>query len=175
MAPPLKTAKTALENKTGNTHTPDDTVTILFDLPFAAGDNPAHETFELSWVSKTGSGKKSKTRATTEPVDTTTLKSWTGDVLWTGHVAIRLEEIKSGIYKLTRSDGRKEPEVIFSNLVKEGATPHAALTGKATDRRDQPHKYWTWLEDYHEAKDKDLKGKPPDFTTLPVPEPRKAK
>ncbi|HEY3837126.1 MAG TPA: hypothetical protein VGL72_11175 [Bryobacteraceae bacterium] len=177
MAPPIKVARTASDRKTYNALKHDDTVIILFDLPFGAGDNSAHEIFELSWTAKGAAkdaGKKlSKTRATTEPVDNEELRSWTHDLLASGHVAVRFEGIKPGTYKLTRSDGRKEPEVIFSNVIKQASTPHDALTGHATARRDQPHQYWTFLDDYKEATDPDLKRTPPDVTTLPVPEPRK--
>jgi hypothetical protein len=177
MPPPIKVARTATDRRTYNALKHDDTVIILFDLPFAAGDNPAHETFELSWTakgaSKAGGKKLSKTRATTEPVDNEELRSWTRDLLASGHVAIRFEGIKPGIYKLTRSDGRKEPEVIFKDVVKQASTPHDALTGHATARRDPGHNYWTFLDDFKEATDPDLKRTPPDATQLPVPEPRK--
>jgi hypothetical protein len=177
MAPPIKVARTASDRKTYNALKHDDTVIILFDLPFAADDNPAHETFELSWTAKgasTAGGKKlNKTRATTEPVDNEELRSWTKALLASGHVAIRFEGIKPGTYKLTRSDGPKEPEVIFKDVVKQASTPHDALTGRATDRRDLAHKYWTFLDDFKEATDPDIKRTPPDVTTLPVPEPRK--
>jgi hypothetical protein len=170
MAPPIKLARTAEGRDTGNTHNHIDTVVIVFDLPFAVGDNPAHETFELS----RDSGKKwRKTRAITEPVDDTALLSWSGDVLASGHVAIRFEGLKPGVYKLTRSDGRKEPEVIFANVFRPGATAYEELTGEATDRIDQPHPYWTWLDDFKEAKDPDLKRTLPDVTKLPAPEPKK--
>jgi hypothetical protein len=169
--PPIKAARTAPDRKTYNTIKNDDTVIIVFDLPFAAHDNPAHETFDLS----RGKGKPvSKTRATTEPVDDTPLRSWTGDTLANGHVAIRFEGLKPGFYKLTRSDGRKEPEIIFSNVGGRGDTAHEELTGLATDRRVPPHQYWTWLDDFKEATDPDLKRTPPDVTKLPVPEPKKA-
>jgi hypothetical protein len=176
MPPPsIKVARTASDRKTYNALKHDDTVIILFDLPFGAGDNPANETFELSWTSKGGAGGKklSKTRATTETIDNEELRSWTRDLLANGHVAIRFEGVKPGTYKLTRADGRKEPEVIFKNVVKQAATPHDALTGHATARREQGHKYWTFLEDFKEATDPDLKSTPPDVTKLPVPEPRK--
>ncbi|MGA8314138.1 MAG: hypothetical protein WB755_29205 [Terriglobales bacterium] len=171
MSPPIKVARTAADRKTYNAINNVDSVIIIFDLPFAAGDNPAHETFELS----RGRGEKlSKTRETTEPIDDTALRSWTGDMLASGHVAIRFEGLKPGFYKLTRSDGRKEPEVIFSNVGRQGATAHDELTGLATDRRVPPHQYWTWLDDFKEATDPDLKRTPPDVTKLPVPEPKKA-
>jgi hypothetical protein len=183
MADPIKTQRTALNKTTYNVLQNPDTVIILFDLPFAAGDNPAHEKFELSWVptpkgstpSKQGPPKLSKTRETTEPVDSEALTSWTGDVLASGHVAIRFKGLTRGIYKLTRNDGRQEPEVIFDNRLKLGTSPHDELTGQATDRRDQPHQYWTWLDSYVPAKDPDLKRtpQPPDVTKLPVPEPKK--
>ena len=100
MPPPIKVARTATDRKTYNALKLDDTVIILFDLPFAAGDNPANETFELSWTARGASkagNKLSKTRATTESVDNEELRSWTRDLLASGHVAIRFEGIKPGI------------------------------------------------------------------------------
>ena len=170
MPPPIKVARTATDRKTYNALKHDDTVIILFDLPFAAGDNPAHETFELSWTvkgaSKAGGKKLSKTRATTEPVDNEEVRSWTRDLLASGHVAIRFEGIKPGTYKLTRNDGRKESEVMFKDVVKQASTPHDALTGHATARRDHDHRYWTFLDDFKEATDPDLKRTPPDVSIV---------
>jgi hypothetical protein len=43
----IKAARTASGNQTYNTISNKDSVIILFDMPFGAGDNPAHEVFQL--------------------------------------------------------------------------------------------------------------------------------
>jgi hypothetical protein len=85
-------------------------------------------------------------------------------------MAIRFEKLDVGTYKLTRNDGRSDPELLFSKRPKLKDTTFS-LTDSPTDLRKEPHQFWTWTVAYSEAKDPDLKGLPIDVTALPVPEP----
>jgi len=166
MSNPIITAKTASGNTTGNTKRLKDTVIIIFDLPF---DNTKKESFELSW----GGKKLLKSLPPTESIDFVTATTSNKTVLAIGHLAIRFEKLKTGTYKLTRNDGRSDPDVIFNSVPKMSDNNTLALTNSATDLRDEPHHFWTVIVPYHESKDPDLKGVPTDVTALPVPEPPK--
>ncbi len=172
MAPPNKLAKTA-EGHTHNALTPIDKVVIIFDRSFSDKDNPDPENFELSWG---GGGKPLRqSRANTEPVDEVEVNTWDKQLLAKGHVAIAFEGLKPRSYfKLTRSNGQKEPQVIFDTRVPKPLQPENGtiapeqLTGHAghhlapEDRR-QFHDLWVLHDDFRQADDADLQSTPPDF------------
>ena len=142
----IKTARGAVDNKTQNVIR-TDTALILFDQP---GDNSSHKTFELS---REG-GKKLSQIANIEQISGPKMVSLNGTVLANGYVAVRFDGVSTGTYKLTRSDGRAEPEVIFEKRPKDH------LTGTASHPGFQQHNLITLAYDYKEATDEDLKGIP---------------
>jgi hypothetical protein len=151
--PPVRVARTAPGRDTHNVLEHDNAVTVVFDKPYAAADRPDRETFELSWTGPSGPKKLARTRATAQAIDPT-------------HDAIRLEGLKPGVYRLTRTDGRTAAETVFANV------PFDHLTGVAASRRPHPHEYWVWLDPLAPAVDEDLKSKPVDFDKLVVAEPK---
>src|SRR6267142_312159 len=115
-----------------------DGVTILFDTPFANGDDPAKVSYELVRAGfKTGI---KKTRADgTERVDDR-------------HVALHFEGLKKGVYSLLRTDERGTPATIFSNVpYNPDGQPASKLDtgltrGKAVRPTGVQGTYWTWTD-----------------------------
>src|SRR6266850_348102 len=115
-----------------------DGVTILFDTPFANGDDPAKVSYELVRAGfKTGI---KKTRADgTERVDDR-------------HVALYFEGLKKGVYSLLRTDERGTPATIFSNVpYNPDGQPASKLDtgltrGKAVRPTGVQGTYWTWTD-----------------------------